>query len=140
MWMLANVWVGLFATLFMLVCAFMILVILIQKPRGGGLSGAFGGGGGGAQAVFGAKVGDALTKFTIACFVAFLLLAMGLTWTIRPQPHLTGPAASPGDPTTTESPATQEAPAGAVSPQSAPQAPAEAGLTPPAPPAPESQP
>ena len=64
--------------LFVLVAAFMMLVILIQKPKGGGLSGAFGGGGGSEGAAFGAKTGDVLTKITIASFVIFLGLAIGL--------------------------------------------------------------
>ena len=63
----------------------MMLVILIQKPRGGGLSGAFGGAGGSAQAAFGAKTGDVLTWFTVVCFAAFLMLAIGLTWAIQPE-------------------------------------------------------
>ncbi|QDU35179.1 preprotein translocase subunit SecG [Poriferisphaera corsica] len=65
-------------TLFVLVAAFMMLVILIQKPKGGGLSGAFGGGGGSEGAAFGAKTGDVLTKITIAAFIIFLGLAIGL--------------------------------------------------------------
>lgn len=71
------------ATLFALTCLFMMLVILIQKPKGGGLSGAFGGAGGSAQAAFGAKTGDLLTTITIGCFVAFLGLAIGLVYAIR---------------------------------------------------------
>jgi len=70
--------------LFALVSFVMIAVILIQRPKGGGLSGAFGGGGGSAQAAFGAKTGDVLTWFTVGCFVVFLTLAMGLNWVIRP--------------------------------------------------------
>jgi len=77
--------ISLLAVGFVLVCLFMMLVILVQKPKGGGLSGAFGGAGGGsAQAAFGAKVGDVLTWLTVACFVLFILLGMGLTWTINP--------------------------------------------------------
>ncbi len=91
-----GVWyVSLLAILFILVCLFMMLVILIQKPRGGGLSGAFGGAGGSAQAVFGAKTGDVLTWFTVFCFVAFLLLAVGLTWAMKPAPIGTTPAIEP---------------------------------------------
>ena len=71
------------AILFVAVCLFLILVILIQKPSGGGLSGAFGGAGGSAQAAFGAKTGDVLTWFTVLCFAGFLILAMGLTWATR---------------------------------------------------------
>ena len=78
-------YVNALAASFLLVSIFMMLVILIQKPKGGGLSGAFGGAGGGsAQAAFGAKTGDVLTIVTVVCFALFLLLAMGLTWTIRP--------------------------------------------------------
>jgi len=67
------------------VCALLILIILIQKPKGGGLSAAFGGGGGSASAAFGTKTGDVLTWVTVALFVLFLGLAMGLTWAIHPD-------------------------------------------------------
>lgn len=79
----ASILVSVMAMLFALTCLFMMLVILIQKPKGGGLSGAFGGAGGSAQAAFGAKTGDLLTTITIACFVVFLGLAIGLTYAIR---------------------------------------------------------
>src|SRR5690606_10768513 len=85
MLILANWQITALSIAFVLVCLFMMLVILIQKPKGGGLSGAFGGAGGSAQAAFGAKTGDVLTWFTVVCFALFLLLAMGLTWTIRPE-------------------------------------------------------
>lgn len=61
------------------VCVFMILLILVQKGRGGGLSGAFGGAGG--NTAFGTKTGDLLTWVTATVFFLFLLLTMGLTWT-----------------------------------------------------------
>jgi preprotein translocase subunit SecG len=84
---LATNWlVYVMATFFVVICLFMMLVILIQKPKGGGLSGAFGGAGS-AQSVMGAKTGEFLTWFTVACFVLFLLLAMGLTWAINADPH-----------------------------------------------------
>ena len=76
--------VRLLALAFVAVSVFMMLVILIQKPKGGGLSGAFGGTGGSDSSFVGAKVGDFLTILTIVCFVAFLLLGMGLTWAINP--------------------------------------------------------
>ncbi|MEM7626939.1 MAG: preprotein translocase subunit SecG [Planctomycetota bacterium] len=76
--------VTLLAAAFVLVSLFMMLVILIQKPKGGGLSGAFGGAGGGETSFVGAKVGDFLTILTVGCFIAFLLLAMALTWKINP--------------------------------------------------------
>jgi len=59
-----------------IVCLFLILLILIQKGRGGGLSGAFGGGGG--NTAFGSKTGDVLTWATSIVFGVFLLLAISL--------------------------------------------------------------
>jgi len=78
------------AIYFFLVCVLMMLVILIQRPKGGGLAGAFGGVGGGQQTAFGAKVGDVLTWVTVGFFVLFLVLAMGLTWEIKAQQTAVG--------------------------------------------------
>ncbi len=63
-------------TLFILVCVFLILLVLIQKGRGGGLSSAFGGSGG--NTAFGSKTGDVLTWATSIVFGIFLLLAVAL--------------------------------------------------------------
>ena len=103
------------ALFFVLTSVFMILVVLIQRPRGGGLSGAFGGAGGSAQAAFGAKTGDMLTWVTVVCFAAFLTLSIGLTWAVqgekRVEPTATFipadqglPGAPDAIPTTDESP------------------------------------
>lgn len=93
---LGSIPITLMAIAFAFVCGLMMLVILIQKPRGGGLSGAFGGAGGSAQAAFGAKTGDVLTWFTVVLFVLFLLLAMGLTWAIGSgQKSLQNPQTAP---------------------------------------------
>ncbi len=81
----AAILTSLLAVLFAAVSLLMMLVILIQRPKGGGLSGAFGGAGGSAQAAFGAKTGDVLTWVTCVFFVLFLGLAMGLTWTIHAE-------------------------------------------------------
>ena len=62
--------------LFLFVCLFLILLVLIQKGRGGGLSSAFGGGGG--NTAFGSKTGDVLTWATSIVFGVFMLLAIGL--------------------------------------------------------------
>jgi preprotein translocase subunit SecG len=62
--------------LFIITCLFLILLILIQKGRGGGLSGAFGGAGG--NTAFGSKTGDVLTWATSIVFGVFLLLAVVL--------------------------------------------------------------
>ncbi len=62
--------------LFIFVCLFMILLILIQKGRGGGLASAFGGMGG--NTAFGSKTGDVLTWATSIVFGIFLVLAVSL--------------------------------------------------------------
>lgn len=53
---------------------FLILLVLIQRGKGGGLAGAFGGVGGSSP--FGSRAGDTFTRVTIyvACF--WLLLTM----------------------------------------------------------------
>jgi preprotein translocase subunit SecG len=61
---------------FIFVSFMMILLVLIQKGRGGGLSGAFGGAGG--NTAFGAKTGDVLTWATSIVFALFVALAVVL--------------------------------------------------------------
>lgn len=71
---------------FVVICILMMLIILAQKPKGGGLSGAFGGAGGAStQTAFGAKTGDVMTWATIVLFVLFIFTAMGLTWITKPK-------------------------------------------------------
>jgi preprotein translocase subunit SecG len=57
-----------------LLSAFMILLILIQRGKGGGLIGALGGSGGSSP--FGSRAGDQFTRLTIYVAVAWLLLTM----------------------------------------------------------------
>jgi preprotein translocase subunit SecG len=63
-------------TVFIIVCIFLILLVLIQKGRGGGLASAFGGAGG--NTAFGSKTGDVLTWATSVVFGIFLVLAIVL--------------------------------------------------------------
>lgn len=72
------------AVLFIIVCVLTMLVVLIQKGRGGGLSGAFGGVGG--HSAFGAKTGDVFTWITVGLSAAFLLLAVWLNFVFRKLP------------------------------------------------------
>src|SRR5437660_11283924 len=72
--LVGNLFLGLFITLFIIVSIFLILIVLIQKGRGGGLASAFGGGGG--NTAFGSKTGDVLTWATSIIFGVFLLLAV----------------------------------------------------------------
>ncbi len=91
---------------FLLVCLIMILAVLIQKPQGGGLAGAFGSGAGSGQTAFGARTGDALTVATIAIFLFYILGAVGLNYTVRPSttpppgPQAQGSAETTGTPET----------------------------------------
>ena len=53
---------------------FLIGIILIQRGKGGGLAGAFGGMGG--SSAFGTKTGDVFTKITVGVAIAWILLSM----------------------------------------------------------------
>ncbi len=87
---------------FLFLSVLMILIVLIQRPQGGGLSGAFGSAAGSGQTAFGARTGDALTIATVGIFVVFLVTAAALNHTIRPPKAgkptttLTAPASAPG--------------------------------------------
>jgi preprotein translocase subunit SecG len=99
---LAFVWpawlVGIVAVAFLVICVVMVLTVLIQKPQGGGLAGAFGSGAGSGQTAFGTKTGDALTIFTIIVFCVYILFAVLLNWGAKAQklgpsdPAITAPA------------------------------------------------
>jgi preprotein translocase subunit SecG len=63
---------GLLMTLLLLTAIFLILLVLIQRGRGGGLAGAFGGLGG--QSAFGTKAGDLFTRITIGVAAFWIVL------------------------------------------------------------------
>lgn len=96
-----------FGPLLLLTSVFLILVVLVQRGRGGGLTGALGGAGG--QSAFGAKAGDTFTKITVVMAVFWILLCIFATMGLQDQgaSKLTGsggsaaPAATglPGDTT-----------------------------------------
>jgi len=71
------------AVLFVICCITLILIILIQKGRGGGLSGAFGGAM--ASGILGSKTGDFLTWVTIVLVGVFLLLAVVMAKFYKPS-------------------------------------------------------
>ena len=60
---MANFLIGLLNVLLVLTSLFLICLVLIQRGKGGGLAGAFGGPGG--SSAFGTKAGDVFTKITI---------------------------------------------------------------------------
>lgn len=141
--------IGVLMVLFLVICALVILTILVQRPQGGGLAGAFGGGSGSGQTAFGTKTGDALTLLTIGMFVVYLLAAILLNYGIKANAHPpTAPEAVSTDAPQSDSSSTPAAPAngtpttdapatGTPAPTATPAAPAPAdSATPPATPAP----
>ena len=69
---------------FILICLALILIVLLQAGKGGGLAGAFGGGGG--QTFLGARgAADFLGKMTIYLAVGFMVLALILSMTYGRQ-------------------------------------------------------
>lgn len=61
-------------TLLVLMSFFLICLVLIQRGKGGGLAGAFGGVGG--SSAFGTKAGDTFTRITVVTALIWILLAM----------------------------------------------------------------
>jgi preprotein translocase subunit SecG len=109
---------------FMLVfmALFLVALVLIQRGRGGGLAGAFGGAGG--QSAFGTKAGDLFTRITVAVAAMWIVLCIVATnvlgtKTSRLSPTLGGAAATadaaagldmePAEPETKPGPATEQA-------------------------------
>ena len=106
--------------LFIVVSVALVLIVLVQRPQGGGLTGAFGGGGG-TDTAFGGRTGDALTVATITAFTIYLLIAIGLN--ITSNVMLNQPAeteATPAANTTTEVPGTVVPPTDPSKPMSIP--------------------
>lgn len=60
--------------LVLLVSVFLILLVLIQRGKGGGLAGAFGGVGG--SSAFGSRAGDLFTRITLIAAGVWVLLIM----------------------------------------------------------------
>jgi len=69
---------SLLMSVLLLTTVFLIVLVLIQRGRGGGLAGAFGGMGG--QSAFGTKAGDLFTKITIGVASFWILLCMFIVW------------------------------------------------------------
>jgi preprotein translocase subunit SecG len=122
-----------FAVLLLLTAIFLILLVLVQRGRGGGLSGALGGMGG--QSAFGTKAGDVFTRITIGVAAFWILLSIAaVKYYARNDESftgVTGAATAPAEPTSTD-PFSRAPSSGATTPTSETSSPT-GGTTTPAP-------
>jgi len=95
--------------LFLLTAVVLILLILIQKGRGGGLAGAFGGPGG--HSAFGTKTADIFVKATAVIAGIFFLLSILTAWIMRPE-KVARPYEQPKAPAPAQPGADTQTPAG----------------------------
>lgn len=66
-------------TIHVIVSICLLIVVLLQSGKGGGLAGAFGGGGGAAQTMFGGRgAGDVLTRTTQVLGGTFMVTSLAL--------------------------------------------------------------
>lgn len=105
--MLADLVSAMLGWALFLLSIFLILLILVQRGRGGGLTGALGGPGG--QSAFGTKAGDLFTRITSFVALGWIALCAFTMWLIGSTPTSVAidPAPtvspSPADATTTTS-------------------------------------
>ncbi len=114
-----SVFIGFLYVVEVLVCILLALVVMLQKPKEGGLGGAIGGGM--LEASLGADAGNVLIKTTAvlgAIFLVNTLVLARLTSTVHSRSLMANESAAP---------AAQEAPA---LPMTAPELPAEAPALP----------
>ena len=65
-------WSTILNLLVLLTGIFLIFLVLIQRGKGGGLAGAFGGAGG--SSAFGSRAGDLFTRITLIAAAVWILL------------------------------------------------------------------
>ncbi len=119
------------AVIWFILAVALILLVLLQKGRGGGLGAAIGGGM--AQSLLGSKTGDFLTWVTICVCILFLSIAVLMAKYYKPvTPRLMGPAQTQSAPEVMPAEG-QEAAEAAPMPDAQPELPA-----PPAPEMPEA--
>lgn len=71
-----SVLLGILTFLLILVSFFLVMVVLMQKSKDGGIGAALGGGA--AEAAFGAETGNVLSRSTIYASIIFFVLAFVL--------------------------------------------------------------
>ena len=140
-----SILIGFLYVVEVLVCILLAMVVMIQKPKDGGLGGAIGGGM--MEAALGADAGNVLIRTTAILGAVFLLNTLvlaRLTSTVHSrslmareaEPSAETAPAAPVLPDIPEVPAAPEAPAAAPAPAAPAPAPAPAATPAPAPVAP----
>ena len=71
-----SILIGIFTFVLVLLSALLILVVLAQKSKDGGMGAALGGGM--TEATFGAETGNVLSRLTIKASIAFFVISFGL--------------------------------------------------------------
>jgi preprotein translocase subunit SecG len=71
--------------LHVLVCIFLMLTVLLQAGKGGGMGAAFGGGSSMGTVFGGSGAGNFLRRLTVAAAVIFMLTSMTLAWMSTPS-------------------------------------------------------
>lgn len=117
--------------LLLLLGIFLMIVVLLQRGRGGGLAGAFGGMGG--QSAFGSKAGDVFTRITIVLAVLWVVVSGGSGFFLRAAADQQGQSQLPsatdlGDDDATDS--GTDAADGPIIPPQPPQPPDDSTTTP----------
>jgi preprotein translocase subunit SecG len=99
--------------LYVFICFFLILVVLVQQGKGADIAGAFGGGG--TQTAFGARGATTLLhKLTTGAFIGFIALSLLLTvLQARPRSSVIDAAAQKA---AQQKPVPQKAPVAPVKP------------------------
>ena len=122
------------------VCLFLMLVVLLQQGKGGGMGAAFGGGA--TQQVFGGRgAGNILTRATAICAATFMLTSVTLAYVASAgdrdlKAHILEEQRKGKGHEGTRVKASKPK----AAPDNAPAAPSPAPETPPSPPAPTSAP
>lgn len=112
-----------FGTSIFITSMFLVMLVLVQRGRGGGLTGALGGAGG--QSAFGTKAGDLFTRITIIVAAVWIVLCAGAVFFLKDRElpgsavdnRQTGSMTSTADPltgSTTANPADSSAAAIAI--------------------------
>jgi len=80
----------------------LMIVVLIQRGKGGGLVGAFGGAGG--SSAFGSRAGDLFTRITIviaSIWIVLVMITIKATQPTEPKPQIRGIESVPTAPADT---------------------------------------